>query len=266
MQRVRSKDGTAIAFDRSGKGPTVILIGGALQYRAIDPRTAQLAALLAPHFTVFHYDRRGRGDSEDTPPYATEREIEDLETLVAEGGGAAFVFGMSSGAVLALDTAAHGLAIAKLALYEPPFVVDSSRPPLPDNYVTHLNELVSSGQRGDAVEYFMTKAADVPEEFVAPMRNEPFWQAFEVVAHTLAYDGAFMADTVRGQPLPTKRWATVKLPTLIMDGGASPAWIHSGAQALADILPNAQRRTLADQTHDVAPEILAPVLEEFFRG
>jgi len=151
-------------------------------------------------------------------------------------------------------------------LYEPPFVVDDSRAPLPKDYVKQLSKLVSSGRRGEAVALFLTRAADVPAEFVAPMRNESFWPAFKAVAPTLAYDGAFMADTMSGKPLPTKRWASVRVPTLVIDGGASPAWIHNGAQALGDILPNAQRCTLEGQAHDVSPEVLAPVLEAFFAG
>lgn len=264
MNEVHSKDGTTIAFDRSGAGPALILVGGALQYRAIDPRTAELAALLAPRFTVIHYDRRGRGDSGDTAPYAVERELEDLDALIAESGGSAFVFTMSSGGHLALDAAARGAAIKKLALYEPPFIIDGSRPPLPEDYVTQLTKLASSGRRGDAVEYFMTKAVEVPAEFVAGMRQEPFWPAFEAVAHTLAHDGAFIADTMSGSPLPLKRWASVAVPTLVMDGGASPTWARNAAQTLADVLPHAQRRTLEGQTHDVAPEALAPVLAAFF--
>jgi pimeloyl-ACP methyl ester carboxylesterase len=266
MKKVHSKDGTTIAFDQSGEGSAIILVGGAFQHRSIDPRTAQLAALLASHFTMFHYDRRGRGDSGDTVPYAVEREVEDLEALIAEAGGSAFVFGMSSGAVLALEAANHGLAITKLALYEPPFIVDDSRPPLPKDYVMRLTELVSAGRRGDAVELSMTKAGGMPAEAVAPMRNAPFWLAFEAVAHTLAYDGTIMGDTMSGNPLPTKQWASVTVPTLVISGGASPAFMHHGAQELANILPNAQHRTLEGQTHDVAPEILAPVLEEFFAG
>src|SRR5437016_1477690 len=144
MDTVRSEDGTTIAFDRSGAGPALILVGGALQQRAIDPRTAHLAELLAPHFTVFHYDRRGRGDSGDTQPYAVEREVDDLAALIKEAGGSAFVFGMSSGAALALEAARRGLAISKLALYEPPFIVDDSRPPVPEDYVSQLDALVAS--------------------------------------------------------------------------------------------------------------------------
>jgi pimeloyl-ACP methyl ester carboxylesterase len=263
MRKVISKDGTAIAFDQSGRGPVVILVGGALGDRsASDP----LAALLAQHFTVLNYDRRGRGDSSDTPPYGLEREIEDLGALIKEGGESAFVLGGSSGAVLALEAAAHGLAITKLALYEPPFIVDESRPPLPRDYVTQLNEMVASGQRGDAVAFFMTRAVGMPAEAIAPMRRAPFWPSLEAAAHTLAYDGTIMGDTMSGHPLPRGKWASVTVPTLVMDGGASPAWMRNAVQALVDALPCARRCTLEGQTHVVAPEVLAPVLIEFFNG
>src|SRR5436305_5779204 len=141
MKKVQSADGTTIAFDQLGKGPALILVGGALEQRAMDSETAQLAPLLAQHFTVFHYDRRGRGDSGDTPPYAVEREVEDIEALITEAGGTAFVFGHSSGAILALE-AARLLApsITKLAVYEPPFLVDDSQAPLPEDAITRLTE------------------------------------------------------------------------------------------------------------------------------
>jgi pimeloyl-ACP methyl ester carboxylesterase len=264
MNTVKSKDGTTIAFDRSGEGPALILVGGALQHRAIDPSTAQLASLLAPSFTVFHYDRRGRGDSGDTLPYAVEREIEDLDSLIQGAGGSAFAFGMSSGAVLALDAAASGLAITKLALYEPPMVVDDSRPPVPEDYVARLTELASSGRAGDAIEVFMTEGIGLPDEAVAPMRGAPIWPAFEAVAHTLAYDGAIVAATMSGKPLPTDRWASVTIPTLVVDGDASPPWARNAVEALVDVLPDARRRTLEGQTHQVDPEVLAPKLEQFF--
>jgi pimeloyl-ACP methyl ester carboxylesterase len=262
MRKVRSKDGTAIAFDRSGDGPSIILVGGAMSTRSAS---VPLAALLAPHFTVFAYDRRGRGDSGDTAPYAVEREVDDLAALISEAGGSAFVFGHSSGAALALE-AARGLAITKLALYEPPFIVDDSRPPLPGDYVTQLNELIAAGRRGDAVAYFMTTGVGVPGDMVAQMHHDPMWPALEDVAHTLPYDGTIMGDTMRGNPLPLKRWASVTVPTLVMDGGESPAWQRTAVQALVDVLPHAQRRTLEGQTHGVAPDALAPVLEEFFAG
>jgi pimeloyl-ACP methyl ester carboxylesterase len=239
------------------------LVGGAMSTRSAS---VSLAALLAPHFTVFAYDRRGRGDSGDTAPYAVEREVEDLDALLAAAGGSAFVFGHSSGAVLALEAAARGLTITKLALYEPPFIVDDSRPPLPGDYVTQLTKLIAAGRRGDAVAYFMTIAVGVPGDRVAQMRHDPMWPALEDVAHTLPYDGTIMGDTMRGNPLPLKRWASVTVPTLVMDGGESPAWQRTAVQALVDVLPHAQRRTLEGQTHGVAPDALAPVLEEFFAG
>ncbi len=261
MRKVISKDGTPIAFDQSGQGPAIILVGGAFQHRAIDPRTAQLAALLSPQFTVFHYDRRGRGDSGDTAPYAVEREFEDLDALIKEAGGSAFVFGMSSGGVLALEAAARGLAITKLALYEPPFNLDDNARLVSENYTKQLTALLAQGRRGDAVALAMTTFGSPPEA-VAGMRQTPIWSVFESVAPTLAYDNAIMGDS----SVPTQRIASVTVPTVIIDGGASPAFMRNAAQAAADALPNAQRRTLKGQTHDVAPEVLAPVLEEFFIG
>lgn len=261
MKKVYSKDGTPIAFDRSGEGRPVILVSPALGDRE---GTAPLAALLAPHFTVFNYDRRGRGDSGNTAPYAVEREIEDIQALVTEAGGPAFVYGWSSGAVLAIEAAASGLAIAKLALYEPPFIVDDSRAPVPEDYVARITRLVAAGRRGDAVEFFMTKAVEVPAEFVAQMRNSPIWSAMEDLAHTLPYDGAIMGNNMVGKPLRAKHWASVTAPALVMDGGKSPAWMHNAAQAVADALPNAQRRTLEGQDHGADPAVLAPVLVEFY--
>lgn len=266
MNTVTSRDGTPIAFDRFGEGPALILVGGASSQRK---DATPMAEYLAPklHFTIYSYDRRGRGDSGDTPPYAVEREVEDIAALIADAGGSAYVFGHSSGAVLALEAARLlGDAIPKLALYEPPFIVDDSRPPVPSDYVEHLNELIAAGRRGDALEYMMVRAVGMPAEMVAAMRSDPMWPGLEAVAHTLAYDGTIMGDTMRGNPAPLKRWTSVTTPTLVMDGGESPAFMHNGAQALVDVLPNAQRQTLAGQTHGAAPEVLAPVLEEFFLG
>jgi pimeloyl-ACP methyl ester carboxylesterase len=259
MKTVTSKDGTAIAFDRSGAGLPIIFVGGAFTDRMA---VAPVAALLAPHFTVFAYDRRGLGSSGDTAPYAVEREIEDIEALIAEAGGSAFVFGHSSGAALALEAAAHGLAITKLVLYEPPFIVEGSRPRPREDFTAQLAELIASGRRGDAVELFLTEAVEVPGDTVAQMRNAPAWPALEAMAHTLIYNMAIMGDF----SVPTERVASVTARTLVLDGGESPAWARRAVQAVVDALPNAQRRTLAGQTHGAAPEILAPVLEEFFAG
>ena len=264
MSTVTSKDGTTIAFERSGEGPPIVLVGGALSTRAAAGTQAEL---LAPGFTVIAYDRRGRGDSGDTPPYEVEREVEDLQALVEEVGGTAFALGHSSGAVLALETAARTPGITKLALYEPPFIVDDSRPPLPDDYVEHLTELAATDRRGEAVEYFMTVGVGMPAEAVPSLKDSPFWPSLEAVAHTLSYDGRIMGENMAGKPLvPGEGWTSVAIPTLVMDGGASPPSLRNAVQALVEVLPNARRRTMEGQTHEVDPTLLAPVLVEFFEG
>jgi pimeloyl-ACP methyl ester carboxylesterase len=265
MSTTKSKDGTTIAFDRSGEGPPVVLVHPAFGHRSFDPAMAELARLLSAQFNVFTYDRRGRGESGDTPPYTIEREIEDLEAIVAKAGGNAFVYGMSSGAVLALEAANNGLSITKLALNEPPFVVDDSRPPYPADYVAHLTKLVAMGQRGDAVGYAMANVG-LPAEVVDQMRSQPVWPAFEAVAPTLVYDGTIMADTQRGRPLPRALAASVKVPALVIVSSASPPWIHNSANAIAELLPDARVRTLEGDFHAIPPQVLAPALIEFFGG
>ena len=259
QRKVTSKDSTAIAFDRLGDGPPVILVGGGSVDRSAN---APLAAVLAPHFSVFNYDRRGRGDSGDTAPYSVEREVEDIGALIVEAGGSAFVYGTSSGAALALEAAARGLPIAKLALWEPPFIGDDSRPRPPADTARIFTEMVSAGRRGDAVEYFMAKVVGLPAEFVAEARKAPWWPAQEALAHTLAYDATIMGD----YSLPAERVASVTAPTLVIAGGASWAWIRDTAQTIADILSDGRYRILEGQDHNVAPEAMAPLLEEFFRG
>jgi pimeloyl-ACP methyl ester carboxylesterase len=265
MKTVTSKDGTTIAFDRSGEGPAVILVSGALAVRR-DPTLAELAALLAPHFTVYNYDRRGRSDSGDTLPYAVEREIEDIEALIADAGGTAFLCGFSSGAALALE-AGNKLPtkVKKLALYEPPFIVDDTHPPIPEDYIQQLDRMVSEGRRGDAVALFM-KVVGVPEEYIPGMRQDPSWAEMEKVAHTLAYDGAVMRNNASGRPLRPHQWDDATMPTLVIAGGESPPFFHNGAKALVELLPNAQYYVLPGQSHDVAAEALAPALVEFFTG
>ncbi len=263
VNRVLSKDGTPIAFDRQGKGSPVILVDGALCYRAIGP-SGPLAKLLARHFTVFTYDRRGRGESGDTGPYAMEREVEDIGALVSEAGGTAFVWGISSGAVLALEAANRLPGIKKLALYEAPFIVDDSRPTTTNDWV-RISEAVAAGRRSDAVKLFL-KAVGAPGFFIALMRLMPAWSKLKAVAHTLPYDGAIVQDNQRGKPLPASRWASVTVPTLVMDGGKSPAWMRHANRSLANVLPNAQYRTLEGQTHMVKAAAHAPMLVEFFKG
>ena len=259
MKTVISADGTKIAFDQTGEGPPVILVVGAFNDRATG---APLAKALESRFTVLNYDRRGRGASGDTQPYAIEREVEDLDALIREVGGAARVFGYSSGGNLALEAAARGLNITKLALYEAPFMVgdDDSRPRPPKDMARQLAKLVASGRRGDAVELFQTEMVGIPEQVVVQMRNAPFRPGLEATAHTLVYEATIVGDLT----LPTAQLKSIKAPTLVIYGGASPAFMGTGAKALAKALPEAHVRSLEGQSHDMAPAALAPVLLEFF--
>jgi len=280
MRTITSKDGTKIAFDQYGEGPALILVTGALGVRSPHPMSRQLAELLSQHFTVIDYDRRGRGDSGDTQPYAVQREVEDLEALIDAAGGSAFLYGISSGAVLALEAASRLPGkVKKLVMYEPPFIVNDSRPPVPKDYVEQLNAAIAAGRPGDAVEIFMTKALLIPPEFVAQMRNAPMdqsfgedvvkppeWSEMEKVAHTLAYDGMVLGDAMSGKPLPSKKWFSNRAPTLVITGGNSEAFFHDGAKALVNDLPQAQHRILEGQDHAVSPDALAPLLIEFFQS
>lgn len=260
MQKIPSKDGTRIAFDKIGRGPALILVGGAFQYRSLDPGTTRLAGLLGRHFTTYHYDRRGRGDSTDTQPYAVEREIEDLDALIKDAGGSACVFGMSSGAVLALHAVARGLPVKKLALYEPPFNSgDTNARRAAESYTKQLTILLSGGRRSDAVELAMTSWG-APASTIAAMKQTPAWSMFEAVAPTLAYDDAIMGDG----SVPEKLIASVTIPILVVDGGASPPFMRNAAKAVAEAVPDAQYHTLEGQTHEYDPDVLGPVLVEFY--
>jgi pimeloyl-ACP methyl ester carboxylesterase len=261
VETIRSKDGTTIAFDRLGDGPAVIVVGGATCDRVM---TRPLAEQLASHFTVINYDRRSRGDSGDAAPYAVEREIEDLAALIAEAGGKALVYGHSSGAGLALHTAAHGLPIAKLVLHEPPYVPDGEEERrTSQEYAENLKTLLAQGRRGDAVELFMTTVG-APPEVIGQMRNEPWWAGMEAIAPTLAYDSEVVGDSSRGGTIPVDLVGRVTVPTLVLCGGASPAWMIDIGRQIADAMPNGQQCVLEGQEHVVAPEVLAPVVAEFF--
>jgi pimeloyl-ACP methyl ester carboxylesterase len=259
MDTVRSSDGTTIALDRLGEGAPVVLVSGASSSRGVH---AQLAELLAADFTVLNYDRRGRGDSGDTLPYAVEREIEDLQAVIAAAGGSAAVFGNSSGAVLILHAAAAGAPITRLALWEPPFMTDPDGPRRYQAYVAELTELLDAGRRGDAIALFMRTIAGLPEQMIAGMRQAPMWPGMEALAHTLLYDAAVMADT----RVPTAVVASVKAPTLILHGSETGAWAANSSQALAAVLPDPRQHTLQGQTHAVDWQVLAPVLREFLTG
>jgi pimeloyl-ACP methyl ester carboxylesterase len=257
---VTSADGTEIIFDRSGSGPVIILVHGAVTGRA-HPALSAVAAALAPWFTVVNYDRRGRGASGDTHPYTVDREVEDLAALIQASGGSAMVFGGSTGAGLAVRAAARTSAIIKLALWEPPYHVSADAPELPGDFAGQLDDLVSQGCRADAVELFMVKAAEVPPGILATMRTEPSWPETEAVAHTLIYEAAVMGP---GNALPTALLSALTQTTLVLTGENSPAWIIRTGKAVCASIPHATHRVLEGQTHNVAPQVLIPELLEFF--
>jgi pimeloyl-ACP methyl ester carboxylesterase len=259
MNTAVSADGTVIAFDRYGDGPPVSMTVGAFNTRS---QTEPLARTLARRFTVLNYDRRGRGDSGDTTPYAVDREIDDLAALITAAGGSAAVFGYSSGATLALRAAAAGLPITRLVLYEPPFRTDDSHPGLPPDFPAKLTGLVSAGHRGDAVELYQTQAVGIPADVVAQLRHAPFRPGLEAIAHTLAYDAAIIGDL----SLPAGLLATVTAPALVISGGNSPPFLGNAARATVAALPGGRLAVLPGQTHDIDPQATAPVMAEFLAG
>ena len=262
MSTITSKDGTTIGYDRSGEGPAVVLVDGAMGHRA-QFGGRLLAAALADRFTAYTYDRRGRGESSNTLPYAVEREIEDIEALIEEAGGSAYLYGISSGAALAFEAAlALGGKVRKLALYEPPYNDDDDARRAWRAYRKQLKELLAADRRGDAVALFMTYLG-MPADHLGGMRQDPMWPKLEAVAPTLAYDAAALGDDAS---VPTGRAARVAMPALVMDGSATEwPFLHATAVTLANAIPNGQHRTLQGQTHDVAAEALSPVLVEFFK-
>jgi hypothetical protein len=255
MPTTTSKDTTTIAVDRSGDGPAVVIVGGVLGDRA---QQAPVADLLSDRFTVSNYDRRGHGESAITGPYSVKREAEDLAAVIEDAGGSAAVYATSGCSVIALQAAADGAPITRLALWEPPFIVDDSRPPVAADYLQQLEALLAQDRRGDMVALFMTEAVGMPVPFVEQMRQAPFWGAQEEYAHTLVYNAAMMGDFA----IPATA-ADANVPTLVLDGGTTP-WLTSAADALAGVLPDGRRRTLAGQQHNVESTAIAPALAEFF--
>lgn len=262
MNKATSRDGTTIAFDRYGNGPPVVVVGGQLCDRALTRPTAKE---LAKHFTVFNYDRRGRGHSGDTAPYAIEREIEDLEALIAEAGGTASVYAHSSGAGLALHAAAAGLPVSRLVLHEPPYTPDGAEEErrIAREIGQRHRTLLAENRRADAVELVMTTAG-MPQEMVAEMRQTPRWAELEAMAPTIVYDSEIMGDIGAGGTVPTDLLGRVTTESLVLVGGASPEWMIAVGRQVADALPNGRHRVLDDQEHVVPPEVLVPVLAGFF--
>lgn len=260
LSYITSSDGTSIAFDKLGDGPPVVLVTGGSVDRSSN---APIAAALGDRFTVFNYDRRGRGPSGDTAPYAVDREVEDIAAVIDAAGGSASLCGFSSGAALAFEAARQlGDRVTRLALFEPPWFVDETRQLPPADTAKTYTDLVAAGRRGDAVEYFMSKVVGMPDEFVAQARSAPWWPMQEALAHTLAYDAMVMGDYI----VPRERAGQVTAATLVIDGSASFPFMAETADAVAEALPNGQRRTLEGQGHDVSADAIAPVLEEFFAG
>ena len=261
MDTVTSPDGTTIAYDQQGEGPALILVDGALTTRASGSKP-ELAKLLAPHFTVYAYDRRGRGDSGDTLPYAVDREIEDIETLIDDSGGPAFLYGHSSGASLAMLAAIKlGGKVSRLAMYEAPYNDEPEAQQAWSQYISDLTEALADGRRGDAVALFMELVGQ-PAEQIAGLRASPFWPSMEAVAPTLAYDHTAILS--ERWSVPTDTAARVLVPTLVMHGDASLPFMGPTAVTLSGAMPHAELRTLEGQTHDVNPGVIAPVLVEFF--
>ncbi|HEY1485478.1 MAG TPA: alpha/beta hydrolase [Micromonosporaceae bacterium] len=263
MITATSADGTTIASDRTGSGPPVVLVAGALTMR---DAFAPLAALLAPHFTVYAYDRRGRGDSADTLPYTPVREVEDLAAVIDLAGGSAYVFGHSSGAAIALDAAGAGVGIAKLVAYEPPFIVDDSRTPPPADLAEQIAALVANGDRDAAFECWMVNTVGETPESLSAWRGTPPWQALTEVVHTTIYDATTMAGRMNGRPLDPDGWPNATMPILVVDGEISMPFMHATADAVATILPDARRYTFPNSGHGAPPEQVAPVLIDFFGG
>ena len=263
MPKVTSKDGTEIAFTKVGAGPALIIVFGATAFRGTSPEEATLAEMLAPNFTVITYDRRGRGESGNTLPYAPRREIEDIAALIQMAGGRASVLGYSSGSVVSLEAAASDLPIDRLVMYEPPFVLPGQPfPQPPRDYVETLNRLAASGDKGAPFAYFM-QSLGMPPEATEGMKSTPIWPVMESIGPTITYDGRFMFDAYYTAEKFPARWKHARMPVLILDGDASFPFMNAAANAVAAELPNATRKTLAGQNHGPRPDAIAPVLREF---
>jgi pimeloyl-ACP methyl ester carboxylesterase len=255
MEKITSKDGTTIAFDQLGEGPAIILVAGAACDRAVD---GPIADGLAQHFTVLNYDRRGRGDSDDTPPYAVAREVEDIAALLDAAGGSASVLGLSSGAALAAEAAAGGLPIDRLVMWEPPFSTDPEHRRRAEQYRQRLTELLAGDRRDDALAHFMTFVG-LPAEAIAGVQQSPYWQVGVGLAGTLAYDAAVMGDST----IPADRYRAIGVPTLVLAGSESPEFLRRAAMEVAAAIPGARHDVLAGQDHNVAGEAIAPVIAAF---
>lgn len=263
MQTITSADGTTIAYKKTGSGPAIIVISNVAEDHT---GVAGLAKTLSEHFTVISFDRRGRGASGDPQPYDPARELEDIAALIDIAGGSAALTSGSGGCAITLDAAsALGDRVTGLYLYEPPFIVDNSRPPAPADYIEHVEGLVAAGKRGEAVEYVMTEMIGVPAEYIEPMKQDPSWNEMARYAHTYAYEGRILRGLMDGKPLPADRWS-IDAPIAVAVGGNSEPYFRVGADALAALLPKVTVLTLPGQDHGAfwaAPEPVAGQIREF---
>ena len=257
MQTIHSRDGTRIACETSGTGPALVVVHGGLSDRSA---AVALRPLLDPHFTLFAYDRRGRGDSADTPPYSPAREIEDLAAVIEAAGAPAFVFGHSSGAILALRAAMDGVPIRRLAVNEPPFIVPGTRPVPPREVTARIAARIAANDREGALRIFFVEQVGLPQPALDQMRTSPAWPRLVALAHSVPYDSEIAGDSA----LPVASLAKLSLPTLVLNGTASFPWLAETARALVQALPNAQAVHLEGQQHSPAPDVLAPALLRFF--
>ena len=258
---VTSADGTSIAYTKTGAGPAVIIVDGALCHRSFGP-SGGIAEQLRSEFTVYTYDRRGRGESGDADTYAPEREVEDIAALIQAAGGQARVVGFSSGGALALRAAAAGIGVTNAACYEVPYVIQDQQRERGLQYTADLHKALDEGRLDDMPALFMALVG-MPEDQIAGMRQSPVWPMFTAVAKSLTYDNAVLGY-VEGDGVPTDMLATITVPVLAMDGGASPDTLRDPAGIIAEACPNAERLTLPDQTHEVSADVVGPVLAKFF--
>jgi pimeloyl-ACP methyl ester carboxylesterase len=250
METVRSADGTTIAFDRSGQGPALVLVTGAFTDRS---STKALAARLAPDFTVYEYDRRGRGDSEDRPDYSIAREVDDLAALIGAAGGSACVFGHSSGGALALEAATREVPVRKLAVYEPPYTAGPT-----DELADQFAALAASGREGEVAERWLTMMG-TPPPVLEQMKAGPYWAHMCSFAHTLPYE----LRLCNNGAVPRDRLARITAPTLALAGGASDSWAAEVARTIAATIPDAEHRVLEGQGHGAADDVIVPILNEY---
>lgn len=263
-QTARSKDGTPIVYEHNGEGPPLVFVDGAFCSRVMGPGK-QLATTMSHNFTTIIYDRRGRGDSGGTHTECDpQREVDDLAAVIEATDGTPFIFGHSSGAVLALMAIAAGVPAAGLALYEPPLIIDDSRKPVAADLAVRLQDLVGRGRSRAVVRAFMNEAVDAPVVLGWVMSFMPGKASPTRLAASVPNDAALLSGYQQGQPLLASHWEQISVPSLVLMGGKSPRWIGNAAHAVTAAIPNARLEVLPGQRHMVKPKVTVPLLRRFF--